>query len=85
MQGLAFDRGATGGSGVDRVSVFLDDRDSGGQHLSDATLGQPTPTGFSATIDLSKLTGSHTLFIYARSSVTGKETVVNVPVSIGNR
>jgi hypothetical protein len=85
MQGVAFDRGATGGSGVDRVSVFLDNRDTGGQHLSDATLGQPTPTGFSATIDLSRLSGQHTLFVYARSSVTGKETVVNVPVNVGSR
>jgi len=85
MQGLAFDRAAAGGSGVDRVSVFLDDRDSGGQHLSDATLGQPTPTGFSATIDLSKLTGTHTLFIYARSAVTGKEAVVSFPVSVATR
>ena len=85
MQGLAFDRNAAGGSGVDRVSVFLEDRDNGGQHLADATLGQPTPTGFSATIDLSKLSGTHTLFVYARSAAGGKETTVNFPVSIGNR
>ena len=85
MQGLAFDRAAPGGAGVDRVSVFVDDRDAGGQHLSDATLGQPTPTGFSATIDLSKLSGKHMLFVYARSAVTGKESVVSFPVSVGTR
>jgi polysaccharide biosynthesis protein PslG len=84
MQGLAFDRAAASGSGVDRVSVFLDDRDAGGQHLSDATLGQPTPTGFSATIDLSRLSGSHTLFVYARSAVSGNESVVSFPVSVGS-
>jgi hypothetical protein len=82
MEGQAFDRAAKSGSGVDRVSVFVDDRDAGGQHIGDATLGQPVPNGFSATVDLSKLTGEHTLFVYARSAVTGKETVVNFPVTI---
>jgi hypothetical protein len=82
MQGLAFDRAATNGSGVDRVSVFLDNRDSGGQLIGDGVLGQPTPTGFSATIDLSKTSGQHTLFVYARSSVNGKETMVNLPVNV---
>ena len=82
MQGVAFDRAAGSGSGVDRVSVFVDDRDAGGQHVGDATLGQPVANGFSATVDLSKLSGAHTLFVYARSSVTGKETVVNFPVTI---
>jgi hypothetical protein len=85
MQGEAFDRAATAGSGVDRVSVFVDDRDSGGEHVGDATLGQPTPTGFSVTADLSRITGSHTLFVYARSSVTGREAIVSFPVSIGSR
>jgi hypothetical protein len=85
MQGQAFDRAASTGSGVDRVSVFVDDRDAGGQHLADATLGQPSTTGFTLTADLSRLSGTHSLFIYARSSVTGKETVVNFPVAIGSR
>jgi hypothetical protein len=82
MQGLAFDRAASNGSGIDRVSVFVDDRDAGGQHVGDAVLGQPVATGFSATIDLSRASGAHTLFVYARSSVTGKEAIVNFPVTI---
>ena len=85
MQGLAFDRAANSGSGVDRVSVFIDDRDSGGQLVGDATLGKPTPTGFTVTADLSKTSGGHTLFVYARSSVSGKEAVVSFPVIIGSR
>src|SRR5205814_9796808 len=68
MQGQAFDRAAASGSGVDRVSVFLDDRDSGGQHLADGTLGQPTATAFTVTADFSRLSGAHNLFVYARSS-----------------
>jgi hypothetical protein len=82
MQGLAFDRASNTGSGIDRVSVFLEDRDAGGQHIGDATLGQPTADGFSVTVDLSRLSGAHTLFVYARSSVTGKEAIVDFPVNI---
>jgi hypothetical protein len=82
MQGLAFDRAANSGSGVDRVSVFVDDRDAGGQLVGDAVLGQPGATGFTVTADLSRAGGGHTLFVYARSSVTGHEAVVSFPVVI---
>jgi hypothetical protein len=82
MQGLAFDRAANSGSGVDRVSVFVDDRDAGGQMVGDAVLGQPGATGFTVTADLSRAGGGHTLFVYARSSVTGHEAVVSFPVVI---
>jgi hypothetical protein len=85
MQGVAFDRLARSGNGVDRVSVFLEDRDSGGQLVGDAVLGQPTATGFTVTADLSKTGGGHTLFVYARSSVSGRETVVSFPVFVGSR
>lgn len=85
MQGEAFDRAATSGSGVDRVSVFLDNRDSGGQHIGDATLGSPGATGFTVTADLSRASGNHTLFVYARSSVTGHEAVVSFPIAVGAR
>jgi hypothetical protein len=85
MEGLAFDRAASSGSGVDRVSVFVDDRDTGGQHVGDAELGKPGATGFTVTADLSRLGGGHTLFVYARSAVTGKEAVVSFPVAIGSR
>ena len=67
------------------MSIFVDNRDAGGQHVGDATLGQPGATGFTVTADLSRVGGSHTLFVYARSSVTGREAVVNFPVAIGTR
>jgi hypothetical protein len=85
MQGVAFDRAASSGTGVDRVSVFVDDRDAGGQLVGDATLGKPGDTGFTVTADLSRMAGSHTLFVYARSSVSGRETVVKFPIVIGSR
>ena len=82
MQGQAFDRAASSGSGVDRVSIFLDDRDAGGQHVGDATLGQPGVTGFTVSADLSRASGGHTLFVYAHSAVTGRETSVSFPITI---
>jgi Glycosyl hydrolase catalytic core len=82
MQGLAFDRAANTGSGVDKVSVFVEDRDAGGQLVGDAVLGQPGTTGFTVTADFSRAGGGHTLFVYARSSVTGRETVVSFPIVV---
>ena len=82
MQGLAFDRAANAGSGVDKVSVFVEDRDAGGQLVGDAVLGQPGATGFTVTADLSRAGGGHTLYIYARSAVSGRETVVSLPVVV---
>jgi hypothetical protein len=64
------------------VSIFVDDRDGGGQHVGEATLGQPGATGFTATADLTRAAGSHTLFVYARSAVTGREAIVSFPVTI---
>jgi hypothetical protein len=93
MQGKAFEPSATPdqGSGIDHVQIFLEDRDRGGLHLADARLGLPNPAaapgsqfalaGWDATVNLPG--GSHTLFIYARSWVTGKETAIQVPVRVG--
>ncbi len=80
MSGQAFDRSSSQGSGIDRVSVFLDDRDSGGQHLGDATLAQ---ANFNVTADFSRAsTGTHTLFVYARSAATGREISVSFPITV---
>jgi hypothetical protein len=85
MQGVAFDRSAPQGSGIDKVSVFLDDREAGGQHLGDATLGQPNAAGFTINADFSRASGKHMLFVYARSSITGREAVLSFPISVGSR
>jgi hypothetical protein len=93
MQGKAFDPSASAdqGSGIDHVQIFLEDRDRGGLHLADARLGLPNPAaapdsqfaqaGWEAIVNLPG--GSHTLFIYARSRVTGKESAIEVPVRVG--
>lgn len=95
IEGVAFDGSATSGVGIDRVSVFLDNRDTGGEHLGDATLGSqsmmPTPAQFATsgwvlTTPVLKGTGeSHNLYVYARSAVTGQETVSEIPIFIGEK
>jgi hypothetical protein len=81
ISGTAHDPAATSGSGIDRVEVFLDNRDEGGTFLGGA---QPTGPTFNVTADVSNsANGGHTVYVYARSSVTGREAVVAVPVYVG--
>jgi hypothetical protein len=83
VSGTAYDPAASSGSGVDRVQIFLDSRESGGMWLGNATLGSPGQNGWQANISLpSNNTGVHAIFVYARSSVSGKETVVSIPVIV---
>jgi hypothetical protein len=89
ISGLAFDRLAQSGTGIDRVSVFLNPRDEGGTHLADAVLNEANPlrpesrfaaAGYSATITLpSNTTGAQSLDIRAHSAITNQEMVVTVP------
>jgi len=93
MQGKAFDPAAASdqGAGIDRVQVFLGDRDRGGLHLGDARLGFPNAAaapgsqfflaGWDIIVNLPG--GVHTLFVYARSGITTKESSVQVPVKVG--
>lgn len=94
IQGVAFDPVATTGTGVDRVSVFLGDRDTGGLHLGDATLGAPNPmgselvqfanAGWTLTTPALKGAGAqYMLSVYARSAITGQETEMEIPVFVG--
>jgi hypothetical protein len=93
IQGKAFDPAASPeqGSGIDRLEVFLEDRDRGGLFLGDARLGLPNTAaapgsqfalaGWDVIVNLPA--GFHSIFVYARSAVTGKETAVQVPVKVG--
>jgi hypothetical protein len=83
VNGTAYDTSATAQSaGIDRVELFLDSRDSGGTVVG---IGTPaTDHTFSIKVTLhNNQTGSHTFYAYARSSVTGEETVTSVPVFVG--
>jgi len=40
------------------------------------------PRAWIATIDLPNMLGGHTLYVYAHSSVTGQESVAQIPITI---
>jgi len=84
IEGIAFDKEATEGTGIDRIEVFLDNRDEGGTIIGQGSFGSPsTPEMWIATVNLpNNLLGLHTLFFYALSSVTGEEAVMEVPVTV---
>jgi mono/diheme cytochrome c family protein len=80
VQGRAVDIRASKGSGIDRIEFFLEDRDAGGIFVGTAT---PSQTIFQATVSLPASIGAHNLFAYARSAVTGRESVVSIPIALG--
>jgi hypothetical protein len=92
IEGIAFDRAADEGPGIESIEVFVDDRDTGGMLVGRGVLGAPSPVpddpdlagaGWTARVTLtSKMTGPHTMFFYALSGVTGEEMVVTVPVHV---
>jgi hypothetical protein len=93
IQGIAYDPTAASGIGVDRVSGYLGDRDTGGIFWGNAALGLPNPlanSGQFATAGFSLRSptipagsGGRTIFIYAHSSVTNREAIASVPVFLG--
>jgi hypothetical protein len=81
LSGRAFDKSATSGSGIDRVDIFLDNRDEGGLFL-----GTATPTNndmWTATVTLpNNNLGLHNLTVYAHSSVSGTQQTETVPITV---
>jgi hypothetical protein len=97
MTGVACDPAATSGSGISQVTVYLGNRDTAevawyvpGGYLGTATLGLPTSSGLCGGVQgagwslktKSLRKGSYTLFVYATSSVTGMETVKQIPFKV---
>jgi len=101
LMGYALDRNAavnqgSQGTGIDRVSVFVDaERDNGGSFVGDADLAfsdhaaeakygsQFASSGWRLTFKPTTLhKGAHTFFIYAHSVVTGKEDLETVGFNI---
>ena len=69
------------GPAIDRVELFLDSRDTGsGLHLATVI---PQNGVFNTVVTIPSGTGGHTFTAYARSSLTGEETVVSVPIFVG--
>ena len=83
IEGAAYDPNATSGDGVDRVTVFLGNRDNGGTIIGTGTPGADHMFRVDAKVPAG-MTGSHDFFVYAHSSVTDQETAVEVtPVYVG--
>jgi hypothetical protein len=81
LQALASDPVATVGSGIDRVDIFMEPgRDAGGRLLGTATQDRVGAAAFSLTLRLAR--GPHTLDIHAHSSVSGRETVLTLPIKV---
>jgi hypothetical protein len=91
LNGVAFDPAATSVTGISSVTAFLGDRAAGGISLGSAILGLPNPlapagsqfanAGFQLrTSSLPSGSGGRSLFIYAQSSVSNAEGVLEVPI-----
>jgi hypothetical protein len=86
VSGTAFDPSATQGSGIDRIEIFLGDRDSGGVMVGQATPGQGSsnPRTFQTTITIPHTaSGRRDFVVYADSSVNGQQSSESVPVYVG--
>jgi hypothetical protein len=80
VQGDAYDKAATSGTGIDRIDIFLDDRDTGGLFLGQAAL---TGRFWEAVVNLPQnQTGLHELVFYTHSSVSGATVTTRVSVNI---
>jgi mono/diheme cytochrome c family protein len=86
VEGRAVDVRAQQGSGIDRIDFFLDSRSDGGRFIGTTTPGEApgsAPTSFRTTVSLPNLVGGHDLVAYARSAVTSQESVVSIPIALG--
>jgi hypothetical protein len=69
------------GANIDRVELFLGDREAGGTHLGTVV---PVNGIFSANVTIpDKFTGGTQFCAYAYSSMTGNESEVMVPIYVG--
>jgi hypothetical protein len=67
---------------IDRVQIFLDNRDLGGVGLGDAMLNG---NRFRLVVDFPPQPGLHTVFVYARSATTQKEGIATTGILLSGR
>jgi hypothetical protein len=92
IEGIAFDRAADQGAGIERIDIFLGNRDSGGVLIGSGQMGAPSlvttdpelsDAGWTAQVTIPRtMMGAHTLFVHALSAITGGELVVGIPVTV---
>jgi hypothetical protein len=92
IEGIAFDRAAEQGAGIERIDIFLGNRDTGGVLIGTGHMGAPGPVpadpqlsdaGWNAQVTIPRaMMGPHTIFVYALSTITGGELVIGLPVTL---
>jgi len=92
IEGIAFDRAAEQGAGIERIDIFLDNRDTGGVLIGSGQTGAPSPVpsdpdlsdaGWTAQVTIPRtLVGAHTMFVHALSAITGGELTIGIPVVV---
>jgi hypothetical protein len=95
IEGVAYDEAARTGTGVDQVTVYVGDRETGGLYAGTATLDQANTqghknpqfakAGWKLTTTRALTPGSQVLYVYARSAVTGAETLVTIQVHVDRK
>jgi len=81
VSGVARDPSVSSGDGIDRVELFLGDRNLGGTEVGSAVPQQGT---FEVTAKLpTNISGGTNFFAYAHSAMTGEEVAIEVPVFVG--
>ena len=86
ISGTAYDPAATQGSGVDRVDLFLGERDNGGTFLGSAVPGDVAggdARSFSVEVQVPNLNRGVDFAAYATSAISGQQTAVTFPVFVG--
>src|SRR5262249_49879652 len=87
ISGLALDPMSQQASGIDDVSFFLGDRDHGGQLLGSVIpSGGPRMDDFtvSVTVPSAEPGSAQQLQVFAHSALSGKETELSIPITIGS-
>jgi plastocyanin len=87
MSGTALDGTARSGTGISEVQAFLGNRDQGGTFVGAASpvlvpAGIPGSWSLTATLPANSI-GGQEMFVYGRSSVSGQEAMVSIPIVVG--
>jgi hypothetical protein len=84
MSGTAFDKTATSGNGISQIQAFLGNRNEGGLFIGQASFSTMSPDNWTLSTSMPEgVSGGQNLFVYALSSVSGEQAVIEVPIVVG--
>jgi hypothetical protein len=88
ISGTALDQTApaNSGNGISEIQAFIGNRDAGGMFVGSATFSTMSPDSWSMLASIPNgISGGQDLFMYATSSVTGQQAVLDVPIVVGEQ